>query len=138
MPLIDRDKSTSRAFKDISLAFQKHPVTNDIGAFGSVDSIKRSVQNLVRTRSGERFFNPLIGGEVDDSLFELADSYTANTLQEEIYILLENFEPRIRNVDVVVVFPIDTNELNVTIRYDVVGLQLPRQEIDFILQSTRE
>jgi phage baseplate assembly protein W len=138
MPLIDRDKSTSRAFKDISLAFQRHPVTNDIGSFASVDSIKRSVQNLVRTRSGERFFNPLIGGEVDDSLFELADSYTANTLQEEIYTLLENFEPRIRNVDVVVVFPIDTNELNVTIRYDVVGLQLPRQEIDFILQSTRE
>ena len=45
----------SRAFKDISLSFSKHPVTNDIIALKNEDAIKKSVINLCRTRIDERF-----------------------------------------------------------------------------------
>tara|TARA_B100001939_G_scaffold146799_1_gene127221 strand:+ start:847 stop:1263 length:417 start_codon:yes stop_codon:yes gene_type:complete len=137
MALIDRLKVTSRKFKDISLAFAKHPVTNDIGAFYDEDAIKRSVTNLVRTRIGERFYNPLVGSEVEDSLFENPDLQMATSIEDDIMLLLENFERRIKNTQVIVSFPIDTNELNVVISYDIVGIVLPTQNIEFILQSTR-
>ena len=84
MPLVKQQKS--RAFKDISLSFRRHPVTNDILALRNEDAIKRSVRNLVETINEERFFNPLIGSQVKSSLFENVDnslvtvSYTHLTL----------------------------------------------------------
>ena len=91
----------------------------------------------MRTKIGERFYNPLLGSTVEDSLFEQQDPDTALVLEDDIQLLLENFEPRINNTDISVVYPLDTNELTVMIKYDVVGLPFPRQNIEFILQSTR-
>ena len=137
MAKIDQRDLRSPAFKDISLAFTRHPVTDDIGVFTNENAIKRAVTNLVRTRSGERFFESLLGSAVEDSLFEQADPDNAQVLEDDIRLLLENFEPRVRRVDVRVIYPLDTNELTVTINYDIVGLAIPRQNIEFILQSTR-
>ena len=64
MPSIDDNLRTSLDFRDISLSFAKHPITDDIGVFYNEDAIKRSVQNLVRTRIGERFYNPLLGSKL--------------------------------------------------------------------------
>ena len=137
MAKIDQRDISSQAFKDISLTFTRHPVTDDIGVFTNENAIKRAVTNLVRTRIGERFFESLLGSAVEDSLFEQADPDNAQVLEDDIRLLLENFEPRIRRVDVRVIYPLDTNELTVTINYDIVGLAIPRQNIEFILQSTR-
>lgn len=133
MPL----ENISRGFKDISLSFLRHPVTNDIGILSNEDAIKRSVVNLIRTRVGERFFNSLLGSNVESYLFELADSALVDPLQEEIRNVLSNFEPRVVVRDVIIdVFPED-NELDITIVYDIVGLPVPTQRINFILQPTR-
>ena len=137
MAKIDQRDLTSVPFKDISLTFNRHPVTDDIGVFTNENAIKRAVTNLVRTRIGERFFESLLGSAVEDSLFEQADPDNAQVLEDDIRLLLENFEPRIKRVDVRVIYPLDTNELTVTINYDIVGLAIPRQNIEFILQSTR-
>lgn len=127
----------SRSFKDISLSFTKHPVTNDLIILKNEDAIKKSVINLVRTRLNERFFNNLIGTSVDDTLFEIGNSDVFSFLEEEITTLLNNFEPRIllRNVEIEI--PDDTNDLNIKITYDIVGLPFPTQNIEFILQPTR-
>ena len=58
MPVIRQRQS--RRFKDISLSFKRHPVTNDILALTNEDAIKRSVRNLVETVNEERFFNSLL------------------------------------------------------------------------------
>jgi|TARA_B100000029_G_scaffold175409_1_gene172690 phage baseplate assembly protein W len=137
MALIDKSKTTSQTFKDISLSFVRHPVTDDIGVFVNEDAIKRSVTNLVRTRVGERFYAPLLGSVLEESLFENQDPETALTIEDDIQLLLENYEPRIANIDVMVTYPEDTNELLVRIGYDVIGIGIPRQNIEFILQSTR-
>ena len=127
----------SRSFKDISLSFTKHPVTNDLIILKNEDAIKKSVINLVRTRLNERFFNNLIGTSVDNTLFEIGNSDIFSFLDEEITTLLNNFEPRIllRNVEIEI--PDDTNDLNIKITYDIVGLPFPTQNIEFILQPTR-
>ena len=137
MPKIDKPLVTKQYFRDISLSFSKHPVTGDIGALANEDAIKRSVENLVRTKLGERFFNPRLGSEIENSLFEIPDEAVTYNLEDDIIVLLENFEPRIANTKVRISYPINTNELNVSIAYDIVGLSIIRQNVDFILQSTR-
>ena len=127
----------SRSFKDISLSFARHPVTNDVIALKNEDAIKKSVVNLVRTRLGERFFNDLLGTSVENSMFELQNSVISSFLQEEITSLLNNFEPRIKLRTVFIDEPADTNDLNINISYDIVGLPFPTQNIEFILQPTR-
>lgn len=129
--------SISRSFKDISLSFSRHPVTNDILVLKNEDAIKKSVINLVRTRIGERFFNNLLGTSVDDSLFEISEAEVSIILDEEIKTVLNNFEPRIIVKDVVVESIFDSNELNIKITYDIVGLPFPPQNIEFLLQPTR-
>lgn len=127
----------SRKFRDISLTFTKNPVTNDILSLNDADAIKKSVVNLVRTRIGERFFNSLIGTNVENSIFELQSVPLARSLQIDIETLLKNFEPRIKLTSVDVNYPEYSNELNIVISYNVIGLSLPTQTIDFILQPTR-
>ena len=100
MAKVDELAIQSTPFKDISLTFTRHPVTDDIGVFENEDAIKRSVTNLVRTRVGERFYNNLLGSAVEDSLFEQQDPDNAQVLEDDIRLLLENFEPRIKRVDV--------------------------------------
>ena len=127
----------SRAFKDISLSFKKHPVTNDVTVLRNEDAIKRSVINLTRTRINERFFNELLGTSIGDALFENMDSGLEAALEEEISTLLKNYEPRIELNSVYVVADEDSNALNVQIDYDIVGLPIPSQIIEFLLQPTR-
>lgn len=127
----------SRKFKDISLSFVRNPVTNDILAITDADAIKRSVINLVRTRIGEKFYNRLIGTNIEESLFEIQGPEVAYKLELEISTLLENYERRIRKSSVVVSFEDETNDLSVRISYDVVGLPFPTQTIEFVLQPTR-
>ena len=127
----------SRAFKDISLSFTKHPVTNDVTVLKNEDAIKKSVVNLCRTRINERFFNDLLGTSIEDSLFETNLNDIASFLEREIFTLLENFEPRIRLSNVIVESLVDSYELQIRIEYEITGLPFPTQNIEFLLQPTR-
>ena len=124
----------SRGFRDISLSFKRHPVTRDLLPLRNEDAIKRSVQNLVRTKIGEVFFRNDIGTRITGALFELGNSDFVDPITTEIDTVITNFEPRV-NLKSVDVSPIpDENSLNVEILYDIIGLPLPQQTIDFILE----
>jgi len=130
-------KRISRAFKDISLSFEPHPITNDLQILKNENAIRRSVRNIVETIPTERFFNPLLGSEVRSSLFEFVDFGTASVIEGQIEIALDNFEPRIDNVQVQVdPFP-DRNSFNVTVLFDIIGQEFPTQEFSFLLEATR-
>ena len=127
----------SQGFKDISLSFKRHPVTNDILTLKNEDAIKRSVQNLVRIIRGEVFFNELLGTRLSGSLFELANSDYIDPMKTEIETVIKNFEPRVRLTDVdFKSFP-DQNAIEVIINYDIIGLSAPTQSVNFILEPTR-
>lgn len=127
----------SKSFKDISLSFLKHPITNDILVIKNEDAIKRSVMNLVKTRIGERFFNSLLGSRVNESLFELSNSGIDIALENEITNLLTNFEKRIKIKGVEAEIVDNEYELNIKIVYDIVGIPSQQQTLEFILQPTR-
>ena len=131
----------SRSFKDISLSFKRHPVTNDIAVLKNADAIKRSVRNLVQTIPNERFFNSTIGSEVKNLLFENAPGFidfgTAAIIEKQIFTTIENYEPRVTNLEVNVEPRPDTNEFEVTVIFDIIGQSFPLQEFSFILKATR-
>ena len=54
----------SRAFKDISLSFEPHPVTKDLPILKNENAIRRSVRNIVETIPNEKFFNSSFGSDV--------------------------------------------------------------------------
>ena len=127
----------SRSYKDISLSFDPHPITKDLPVLKNANAIRRSVRNLVQTIPGERFFNPLLGSSVNESLFDLYDFGTSTLIEQEIITTLDNFEPRVANVQVQVDSRPDQNNFDVTIFFDIVGQELPSQEFSFILEATR-
>ena len=128
---------TSRTFKDINLSFKRHPVTNDVLTVRDEDAIKRSVKNIVFTILGEKPFEPEFGSVINDSLFDLNTNLSEIQISDEIKQSLFNFEPRIENIEVTVTVRPDSNELNCTLQYDIIGLPSPTQEVDVLLFPAR-
>ena len=127
----------SRAFKDINLSFKRHPVTNDVVVIRDEDAIKRSVRNIIFTILGEKPFEPNFGSVISESLFDLSTSLNEIRVSDEIKQSLLNYEPRIDNIDVTVTVTPDTNEMNCTVQYEIVGLPTPPQEVDVLLFPAR-
>ena len=127
----------SRAFKDISLSFTPHPVTKDLPVLSNERAIIRSVRNLVETIPTERFFNTLIGTEIRDSLFENFERSTVMVIEDQVREVLDNFEPRVSDVGVKVDADPDSNEFEVTVFFEIVGLDVPQQSFTFLLEPTR-
>jgi hypothetical protein len=127
----------SRAFKDISLSFTPHPVTKDLPVLTNERAIVRSVRNLVETIPTERFFESLLGTDIRGSLFENYSRNTVMIIEDQIRSTVSNFEPRVANLGVEVTSQPDINSLEVTVIFDIVGLQVPTQSFTFILEPTR-
>ena len=128
---------TSRAFKDISLSFSPHPVTKDAPVLTNERAIVRSVRNLVETIPTERFFNPILGTDVRDMLFNNYQKSTSIVIEDQIRATVRNFEPRVGKLDVVVNALPDSNSLDIKVTFDIVGLEVPTQSFNFILEPTR-
>ena len=127
----------SRAFKDISLSFSPHPVTKDLPVLINERAITRSVRNLVETIPTERFFNSLLGTDIRDSLFEGYTPLTATVIEDQIRTTIYNNEPRVGNVNVVIQGLPDSNQFEIQVVFEIVGLDLPIQNFTFILEPTR-
>ena len=133
MPL----ERVSQGFKDLSMTFQRNPLTDDLIALKNETAISRSIRNIVFTVPGERFFDNDFGSNISRSLFENLDNISANTIREEITQSILNYEPRVELARVNVRPNFDNNEFNVTIIYEIIGADVPPQELQFVLQPTR-
>ena len=112
--------SISKSFKDISLSFKRHPITNDIIPL-----------------KNEVFFDNLLGTRITGSLFELATTEFTDPIQTEIETVITNFEPRVNLKNVKVQAIPDENSIEVEISYDIIGLSGLPQIVNFILETTR-
>ena len=127
----------SRTFKDINLSFKRHPVTNDVLTISDEDAIKKSVKNIVFTILGEKPFQPNFGSVINESLFELNTSLNEVRIVDEIKTSLALYEPRIGNVSATVSIYPDSNEMNATVQYDIIGIPAPTQTVDVLLFPAR-
>ena len=126
----------SQSFKDISMSFETNPLNEDLIALKNTSAIARSIRNIVFTQPGEKFFNPEFGSRVSESLFEIVDEVSTIAIRDEIRSSIINYEPRVNLLDVLVNPNPDENEMNVTIKYEIVGIDIPPQQLDFVLLPT--
>ena len=127
----------SRSFKDISITFDKNFVTGDLMIAKNFSAIKQSVENLITTVPGERFFNPNIGSRITDLLFEPLDFINANSVRSEIEYTINAFEPRVKITDITVDVNYDSNGYDIEIEYQVNGLPEKTDSITLFLERTR-
>ena len=119
------------------MSFQVNPLTDDLIAIKNQTAIARSLRNLVLTTPGERFFNEELGSQVNNLLFENVDDVTALSIRNEIENVIENYEPRVELLEVDVFANIDSYSMDVKISYNIIGIDVPPQELSFVLIPTR-
>ena len=127
----------SRKFKDLSMSFKTNPLNDDLIGLKNTSAIARSLKNIVFTQPGEKFFNPDFGSRISESLFENVDDVSALAIEDEIRSSIINFEPRVNLLNVSVNPNPDDNEMNVVIQYEVTGIDVPPQQLEFVLLPTR-
>ena len=133
MPL----ERVSQGFKDLSMTFQANPLNDDLIALKNANAIARSVRNIVFTLPGEKFFNPNFGSRITESLFENIDEISASIIIDEIRESIDNYEPRVGLIDVKAFPNYENNAFDVNIVYEIIGIEIPAQELQFVLQSNR-
>ena len=126
-------------FSDLDTMFTQSPINDDVLSITNFESIKRSVRNIVSTNKGERKTDPEFGSHVRSYLFEPDSDIIRYAIQEEIFLQLENFEPRIDVLNVIVSNTseeIDNHELLVTIEFTVINSQ-STVSLNLVLERVR-
>ena len=127
----------SQGFKDISMTFQSNPLNDDLIALKNENAIARSIRNIVFTLPGEKFFDESFGSRITESLFENIDDITATIIVDEIRESIETYEDRVQLIDVDADPDFENNSFDLTIKYEIIGRNVPAQELQFVLQSSR-
>ena len=133
MPL----ERVSSGFKDVSMSFQANPLNFDLIGLKNENAIARSIKNIVFTIPGEKFFNENFGSEITASLFENVNSISAAAIEDQITLSIKNYEPRVRLISVEAIPDYDNNQFDAVINYEIIGIAVPAQELQFVLQPTR-
>lgn len=123
-------------FSDLNLKFIKHPVKGDITPLTDIDAIKNAVKNLVLTNFYERPFQPFLGSDLSALLFENATVFTAHKIRNQILRVLDEYEPRVNDIQVQVWDNSDANAYSVTIAFSIIGIE-KTAEINFFLKRLR-
>ena len=132
----NNSKRATRIYKDLDLDFGRNTVTNDVNKLTDVESVKRSVRNLINTNHYERPFHPEIGSNLRAMLFENNTPQMTHALSKQIDLLIRNFEPRARLVQINVQPFIERNGYRASISFFVVNTP-ERVEIETFLERLR-
>jgi phage baseplate assembly protein W len=127
---------STRLFSDIDLNFTAHPVTKDITRRFDENAIKASLRNLLLTRNFERPFHSEIGSPIRALMFELPGPMFDVMLQRAIIDVINNFEPRVEIIEVLVNDASDLNAVYVTLEFKIVNTERPIT-LDLALERTR-
>ena len=119
------------------MTFQSNPLTSDLIVLKNENAIARSIRNIVFTIPGEKFFNESFGSNINKSLFDNIDELSAIIIKDQITESIENFESRVQLIRVNTFPDFDNNSFDVTVIYEIIGADIPPQELQFVLQQTR-
>ena len=133
MPL----ERVKQGFKDLSMSFKSNPLSDELIGLKDDNAIARSIRNIVYTLPGEKFFDSDFGSDVTGSLFENIDEISAVSIREEIEYCIKSYEPRVNLIEVQSIPNYDNNEYNVLITYEILGADVPPQELEFVLLPAR-
>jgi len=87
-------------YKDFDTLFAAHPVTGKLNTKINNQAVARAVKNLVLTNKGERPYQPFIGGDIRNKLFELNDGTFEVDVETAIQDVIREYEPRAELIEV--------------------------------------
>ena len=119
--LTNKSKRSSRIYKDLNLDFKQNTATKDIQKMLDVESVKRSVRNLINLNHYEKPFHPEIGSNLKALLFESITPQISHFIGKQIELLIKNYESRCRLVQVKNMPNLDRNGYSVSISFYVVN-----------------
>ena len=128
---------TFETFKDLSITFKKHPVSDDLVVVKDKAAIIQSVTALLLTNKGERPFKPDLGCDIRRSLFEPLDYATAGLIRSQVVEVLGKYEPRINVENVNVIPDEESNGYEVELYFRIVGRDDEVVATEFFLERTR-
>jgi phage baseplate assembly protein W len=128
---------TFQTFKDLSITFKNHPVTNDLVSVKDKAAIVQAITALLLTNKGERPFKPDLGCSIRESLFEPLDYATSGLIRSQIVEVISKYEPRIRTDNVIVTPDMENNGYSVELFYTIVGRDDTPVAVEFFLERTR-
>ena len=128
---------TFQTFKDLSVTFKKHPVTDDLVTVKDTAAITQSITALLLTMKGERPFQPNLGCGLQKMLFEPLDYASAGLIKSEIKDTLQRYEPRISIENIRCTPDGDNNGYKVDLSFFVIGRDDTPVAVDFFLERTR-
>ena len=124
-------------FKDLSITFKKHPVTDDLVTVKDKSAVAQSIKGLLLTRRGERPFQPQLGSGLQDLLFEPLDYGSGALIKKEIKETLSRYEPRI-SIQKLMCYPdMSNNGYEVELEYFILGREDRAVALDIFLERTR-
>jgi phage baseplate assembly protein W len=126
----------TRTFTDLDFNFFRHPRTDDVSVRSDEEAIKQSIRNLLLTRNFERPFRSQIGSPILNLLFEPVSTLTTAMMKRIIENTIENFEPRVDLLDVVVKFNDEQNSAIIGIVFRIKNTQTP-VSVNIVLERTR-
>ena len=129
-------KRSGQVYVDLNLDFQQNSATKDIQKLVDIEAVKRSVRNLINLNHYEKPFHPEIGSNLRGMLFENITPQMSHAIQKEISLLLQNFEPRARLVQVNVQPDVNRNRYRASISFFVVNTP-ERVDIETFLERLR-
>ena len=130
--LTNQSSRSARIYKDLNLDFQQNTATKDIQKITDVESVKRSVRNLISLNHYEKPFHPEIGSNIRGMLFENITPQISHLIGKQIELLIRNYEPRCRLVQVANMPNLDRNGYSVSISFYVVNHPEPVQVETFL------
>lgn len=127
----------TQSFKDLSLTFKKHPVTDDLVVTKDAAAIQQALTTLLLTSKGERLFQPEMGSSLRRFLFEPLDYATASLIKAAILESIQEYEPRVIVIELIIDPNRNEDGFDVEMTYKIIGLQQPPVTVDFFLSRTR-
>ena len=126
-----------RQYTDLDLFFGKKSTSKDISKVTDILAVKRAVRNLVLTNHYEKPFHPEIGSGVRGILFEPMTPITAHILTRKIEDVIENFEPRVRLINVIAYPNLDRNAYEVSVEFYIVNMPTELVDLTLFLERLR-
>jgi phage baseplate assembly protein W len=120
-PLLNQDQ----IYSDFLINLNPHPVSKDIVKFINERAVARSIRNLLSTNRGERLYQPNIGGDLSNLLFEPMTDGMSTTIYNLIYNTIDQYEPRAKILKMAVIPNYDRNLYDVTMSFMIINSQEP-------------
>ncbi|NBR22686.1 MAG: hypothetical protein EBU08_02640 [Micrococcales bacterium] len=123
-------------YSDFRINFDKNFGTGDLARVTNEEAIYSTLKNIIMTRKGERPFFPEFGCNVMGLLFENYNEFTRKTLETEVRTAIENFEPRVSLIKLVVNGEPDSNTVSMTLYFTIIN-KPETYNVSFLLSRIR-